>query len=85
MEAKRFGELLEHADAGGFGVGDPVHQQGLGGFLVVLFPDLVQFLLEIVGRGQRFIQSQGFLKTFGLVAGGIEVFRPLQQAANEPP
>ncbi len=79
VKAERFGKTREHGDTGGFGVQDPLHQERLGGFLVLLFPDLIEFLLEVVGRGQRFIQSQGFLKAFGLVVGGIEVFRPLEQ------
>jgi len=61
-----------------------LHQQSLGGFLVVLLPDLVQFLLEIVSRGQRFVESQGFLKTLGFVACGIEVLRPLKQQPADP-
>ncbi len=30
MEAKRFGELFEHPNAAGLGLGDPVQQEGLG-------------------------------------------------------
>ena len=41
VEAKGFGKVVQHADAGGFGEGDPIHEQGLGRFLVLLFPDLV--------------------------------------------
>ena len=63
---------------------DPIHQQSLGGLLVVLFPDLVQFLLEVVGRGQRFIQSQGFLQTLAARCGWDRGFRPLEQQPTNP-
>lgn len=68
MEAKRLGELLKHTDAGRFGVHDPVEQKCLGRLLVVLFPDLVEFVLEVIGDGQRLIQPEGFVKPLGLAA-----------------
>ena len=55
VEAERFGELLEHADAGRLGVHDPVHQEGLGVLLLVLVPDLVEFFLEVIGDGQELL------------------------------
>ena len=58
METERFGELLEHANAGRLRVHDPVPQKGFRHSLVVLFPNLVEFFFELIGEGQWFIQSR---------------------------
>ena len=84
MQAKRLGEVLQHPDARGFGVGDPVHEQSLSRLLVVLFPDLIEFRLEVVGRGQRRIQSESFRKTLRFLAGRIEVLLSLEQQPAHP-
>ena len=62
VETERLGELLEHPNAGRLRVHDPVHQKGFRHFLVVLFPDLVEFFFELIRDGQWFVQSQGFLQ-----------------------
>ena len=84
VKTKRLRKFVQYLDAAGFGVGDPVHKQRLGSLLVVLFPDLVEFLLEIISHSQRLIQSQGFLEALRFLADRIEVFRPLEQQPAYP-
>ena len=73
------GELLQDRNARGLGAANPVVQHPASGRLVRLPPDLPQVLLEVVGHGQRRVQSQGVLQALLLVAARIEVLRVLQQ------
>jgi len=83
MDTQRSGELRKDGDAGRFGLHDPVHQQLGGGFLIVLFPDFVERVLEVIGRGQGLVEPEGFLQPLGFVTRLVQVFGLLQkQPAN---
>ena len=45
--AKRLGEFVQHLDAAGFRVGDPIHEQLLGGFIIVLLENPLYELVLI--------------------------------------
>src|SRR5262249_15001599 len=79
MLLESIGEPLEQPDARGARTGQPVAEYTPGRALVGLVPDLPQILLEIVGDGQRLVQTQGPLQPLVLVALGIQVLRVFQQ------
>ena len=68
VEAERFGKIFQYTNSGGFGIRNPIHEQGFGRFAVVLFPYYVKFFLEIIGRGQWFVETQRFPQTLGFAA-----------------
>src|SRR5450755_3601665 len=51
VEAQRGGKLLEHADAGACGAGDPIVEESFRRRFVLLVPDLPQVFLHVVNRG----------------------------------
>ena len=79
MEAEGSRKLFEHPNAGRFGVHDPIHKQGFRRFSIVLFPEFVQFVLQVISHGQRLVQPQCRPKTLGFATRSVEVVRAFQQ------
>lgn len=73
------GELLQHADAGDAGTGQPILQEEARQDFVPLGPDLPEVFLHVVGDGQRFVQTQGTIQTLAFLFLGVEIFRVLQE------
>ena len=66
-------ELHELFDTAGFGVCKPVIEDDAGGDFARLLPDLGEVFLEVVGRGQRLVESESLLQPLAFVAFRIEV------------
>ena len=61
---------MQDANAARLGVFNPVRQQRLRLPPVILLPDLVQFLFQVVGDGQRLVEPQSFFEALRLRLGG---------------
>jgi len=74
IDGQGAGEGCEHEDAARLGLTDPVVEEAASGLFVRLFPQQRQVFLKAVGGDEVFVESQGLLQTFRLVASFVEVF-----------
>lgn len=56
MPQQGFADGFENSNSGGVGSAAPVGEELLGGGLRGLFPELTEFVLEVVGLRQRFVE-----------------------------
>ena len=59
-------------------------KDSFGRGLVRLIPDLSEVFLQVVGAGERLVQSQSFFEAFTFVALVVQVFGILQQEPSNP-
>ena len=71
--AQGLGQAFHLADAAAQGAGDPAFQEAVHGVAGAPGPEQAQFLLEIVGAGERLVEAQGLGKFFALVLGEVLV------------
>ena len=79
MWAKAFGRTVAACGCRSHRTRVPSQQELRGCVSVRLFPELPQVFLEVVGRRQGGIQSQGFFQALLFVAFGVEILRVLKQ------
>ena len=79
IEGQSFGEFNQHGNAGSRSPVHPILEDGGGGGLICLEPDLPQVLFQVVGQGQGLIELQRGGQPFGFPAVGIEIFRVFQE------
>src|SRR5512135_1736512 len=84
MRRQRLGHLLQHLDPRCLRALDPAIEQQRPELLPRLLPELAEVLLQVVGHGQRLVQSQRLLQLLPLVLLLVEVLRRLQQQLSRP-
>src|SRR5438270_13485384 len=72
-------KLLQHTYARRLGTADPIVEDSSSHGFVVLPPDLTQVFLEVVGDGQRSVESQGVLQALFFVALWIKILWVFKQ------